>query len=350
MVDIRTSEFATSASISDRPPLALEQIGLAPLPLTDDQLYVPTPLQSAERRTQPVANEQSVRLRESARLSLRNAERRLRLKATYSAEMYARETLRSIVAMQDAKQGGNTHAKQLTAALNAIRESRDFGVRFGAIDGKVLTRMVSVHETTTLKNRDLENLSAIEASEAYLTFALENLVQAAEGAPEASDALVILGMVERDTASIDNAHAKAIAVTLQRAAVQIAPSSMIAHRELGTTLGRQGLVDQAADSLKYSLAIRPTRIAYQRLLEVASRSGDRDTAQSCVLALNDESLPIEFAVRTIAPKEFAATHRPSLASVQSKKTESTVARVNNESNGSQPVRVSFRSLLPFGRK
>ncbi len=280
--------------ISEQSALETQQNGFELFPLADIQADAAIESEPSGPAFSPVANAQAIRLHEAARMSLRSAGQRLRHRATHSAKMYALETLRSIVAMQDAKQGGNTHAKMLDAALDAIRESRDFCGSFGAVDYKALQRMVAVHETPALKGRNLESLSAIEATEEYLNFAKQNLVVAAGGAREASDALVILGNVERETVALDNAYASAVAVMLQQTAVEIAPQSMTAHCELGITLSHQGLIDQAAASLKQSLSIQPTRRGYAELLEVSRRSGDIDTAHACVTARAVITCPTRF--------------------------------------------------------
>jgi tetratricopeptide (TPR) repeat protein len=344
------AEIVAPTPVSDRSPTATEQLEFELFPLTDVQPDAPIRANSLQGDVPEITNSQAIFLRESARASLHNAQQRLRRRATHSARMYAREALRSIVAMQDAEQGGNAHLKQLDAALSAIRESRDFGIRFGAIDGKAMTRMVAAHETTVLKDRDLEDLTTIEASQAYLLFAQENLVQAAGHAQEASDALVILGNVERGTASQNNAYASAVAVMMQQTAVEISPNSMIAHRELGTTLSQQGLSDQAAASLKQSLSIRPTRSGYVQLLEVSRRCGDIDMVRECVAALKSDKLPSEIAVHNISPKRFATTHRPNLASIPSNKAKTTSAASHSETVDSKTSRISLRSLMPFGRK
>ncbi len=343
-------ELGMPTSSPNQAHAASDQDGFELFPFHEEQPGASTNAELSMTAVSPVANKQAIRLREAARVSLRSAQQRMRRRATHSARMYAQEALQSIVAMQDAKQGGNSHAIQLDAALNAIRESRDFSPRLGVVDDKALKRMVTVHETQTLKYRDLDDISAVEASEAYLDFALLSLIQAAGGAREASDALIILGNVERDQAALDNAHAAAVAVTLQTAAVQIAPTNMVAHRELGITLGRQGLVDEAATSLKRSIAIKPTRAGYQRLLEVSRRSGDVDTAQECVAALRSGNYESETPVRTISPQHFAATHRPNPTVNQTQTKNKSVAQAKSETANSKPVRVSFRSILPFGRK
>jgi tetratricopeptide (TPR) repeat protein len=278
------------------------------------------------------------------------AQQRLLRHAAHSAKLYASETLVSIVSMQDALEGGNANAKRLTTALDAIRESQDFADKFGALDTNAIERLVAVHETTQLKNVDVQGMSIIQAAESYLNFAEQNLVTAAGGAREASDALVILGMVERDNASPDDAHALAIAATLQRAAVRIEPHSMVAHRELGTTYLRQGLFEQAAASLRNSLAIKPTRIGYQRLLDVARRTQDHATAEACQFALQSDSLPSDIPVFTLSPTQFASTHRPTAAAIQRNQAAAVVASSHEETNRTEPARLSLLSKLPFGRK
>lgn len=324
------------ASIDSRSSTAIETI--------QQQIDVATALRS------PVANAQAVRLRESARLSLQKSQQRLERRATHTAKMYANESLRAVVAMQDAGQGGTDHARGLNQAMDAIRESQDFAVRFGVIDQASLARLVTVHKTPVLKGRNLEQVSAIEATESYLNFARFNLVQAAGYAREASDALTILGRVERETASPDNSHALAVAMTMQQAAVEIAPHSMLAHRELGITFSRQGLLELAAESLMHSLDIQPTRIGYERLLELSRRTGDVDTARSCVAALRSGRFPNEISVRTMSPELFATTHRPAPSSIQRQQAESTGHDNRLKKADAEPVRLSLRSILPFGRK
>lgn len=301
----------------------------------------------------PEWNSQAIRLREAARQSLRHSKQRLQRRATHSARMYAEEALRNIVAMQDALHGGNEHARQLDTALDAIRESWDFSGTLGAVEPDTLERMIAVHETDTLKHQVGSELSAVAAADAYLATAEENLVASVGNAREASEALIIIGKIERSTAAAQNAHAAAVAQTLQQAAVTIAPDSAIAYRELGATCHQQGLLNLAAGYLVESITLAPTRSAYQELLEVSRKRGDIDTTQRCVAALNGDDLPIEVPYRTISPGSFAALHRPTAAVIQrtpsieppaDAKVQRAAATDEAES------RVGLRSLLPFGRR
>lgn len=338
-------------SLSDEPTYSVTDesaIGSSKV-VTDKQLEAPIRI----KPNTVAINQRAVRLREAARQSFENANQRLMRGATHSAKMYAMQTLRSIAAMQDALVGGNLHTTQLQAALDAIRESRDFGGSFGTVDQIAMQRMVAVHRTLALKDRDLASLSAVEASEAYLAVAGENLVAAAAGAPKASDALVILGKVERVLATTNNAHAAAVAMTMQDAAVQIAPNSAFAHYELGVTLIEQGLIQDAAYSLQRGVALRPTRRGYQKLLQVSRQCGDIDTVQSCLVALKSDHLQTDIPVHLISPDRFAATHRPAPGSYaggvrQIKTNTATAAKAKPDNH--EPTRVSWRTIIPFGSK
>jgi hypothetical protein len=291
-------------------PISLERLANEPV----RELRVP--------RAEPVrtTSPHATRLRTVAQESLRNAQHRLQRQATHSAKRHATDALRSIVAMRDAQAGGNRHMKHLQIAFDAIRESKDFGGQFGEIDLNALKRMVTVHETDVLKNRDLDDVSGLEATESYLAVARTNLVLAADGASEASDALVLLGQIEKRQSESGNAHGAAVAVSLQRAAIEIEPSNALGYRELGTTLLNQGLVDEAAWALNKSIDIYPTRSSYQRLLEASRRLGDVGTARVCLASLQDPRLKSEIPVKQLSSEQFAASYRPNPAAMKPAKT------------------------------
>jgi hypothetical protein len=350
---LKAPTLEVQPSISDQVQIKSEQNDFERSPMTKVQPEAAIRYQPSENPISPIANAQAIRLRQAARQSLENANQRLARGATHSAKMYAMQALRSIVAMRDAVHGGNGHATQLNFAVDAIRESRDFNGTFGPIDQSALQRMVASHKTTALKDRELENLSAIEASEAYLNVASDTLFAAANGVREAAEALVILGKIERGLATMGNAHASAVAMTMQNAAVRITPNSSFAHYELGTTLMEQGLVQQAAQSLQHSVTIRPTRRGYKKLLEVSRQCGDIDTVHSCLTSLKSDHLQTDIPVQVVSPEQFASTHRPAPASYASHrtKTKSTnTGSAKSKQSDTEPTRISWRSIIPFGRK
>jgi hypothetical protein len=249
--------------------------------------------------------------------------------------------------MRDAEAGGNWNMKKLQIAFDAIRESKDFCGQVGDIDHIALKRMVAVHETDVLKDRDLDNVSGLEATESYLAVARANLVLAAGGFSEASDALVLLGQIEKQNTEAGDTHGAAVAVSLQLAAIEIEPSNAYGYRELGTTLLNQGLVDQAAWALNKSIQIHPTRSSYQRLLEASRRLGDDGTARVCLASLQDPRLPSEIPVQRLSTEQFAASYGPGPTSARpakATKSHSTEASKTHSSGA------RIRSLIPFGRR
>jgi len=98
------------------------------------------------------------------------------------------------------------------------------------------------------------------------------LVKAAEGIPEASKALMMLGTAESESTDGDPAFSNAIAVMLLRAAIEVCPEDYEPHFALGMVLSKQGLVSQARLSLQRSFEIRPTRRGYESLNSLAKHT------------------------------------------------------------------------------
>lgn len=341
----RDSEVEAIAQ-SERSSLVAEDNGIGLLPIDSLGSNKAVELGSERDEASLTATIHATRLRELARDSLRDSLHRMQRQATHSARKYAMEALRSIVAMRDAEEGGNRHAKQLDVALDAIRESEDFCGRYGVVDQNALRRMVAVHETEVLKGRDLENVSSLEATETYLAVAKQNLKAAAGGFCEASDALVLLGKIEKQMSRPGDTHAAAVAVTLQRAAIEIAPTNGQGYQELGTTLLDQGLVQQAAGALSRSVDLQPTRKGYERLLQASRRLGDVETARLCLESLRDPSILSETPVKKLSPEVFAATYKPNLSELKTARPQPP----DVDTHIAEPTSVSLRTLFPFSRR
>ena len=341
------SEVAATVP-SNRSRRVASDNGFGLLPLDSFESDAAIELRTERDDVSLTATIHSTRLREIAQESLRNSSHRMQRRATHSAKKYALEALRSIVAMRDAEVGGNQHAKELDVALDAIRESDDFCGRFGPIDQNSLRRMVVVHETDVLKGQDLENMSALEATEKYLAVARKNLIAAAGGVREASDALVLLGQIEKQMSAPGDTHGAAVAVTLQRAAIDIAPTNGPGYRELGTTLLDQGLVKQAAWALSRSVEIQPTRSGYQGLLEASRRLGDVETARLCLASLQDPNVVDEIPVKELSPDVFASTYKPNLSELKNAPAQTQPTGANAPK--AEETRISLRTLFPFGRR
>ena len=291
------------------------------------------------------------RLRELAQISLRDSRSRLQRRATHSAQKYAFEALRLAIDVEDAMEGGNAHMRDLRVARNAIRESKDFGSLTSSVDWRTIQRMVASHETSVLKDHDLTELSSMEATEAYLELAREKLVAAGGRSSLAAEALILLGKIEQQLTSRAEVHSGAVSLTYQGAATLVSPRSAGAHREFGHTLLQQGLVKQSIRSLKQSVAIAPTRAAYQSLLEASRRDGDYDLARHCLAAIDDPRLLHRNAVKPLAPRQFAATYRPAPQAINHTESPSpSPAAKAAPEQAEEKTRIGFRSFFSFGRR
>lgn len=321
---------------------------LTQLPMPDRDVSLPI---SQLSRTQSSVHQptmgslQATRLRKSAQESLQTAYDRAARGAHHSARKYATEALRLAVATRDAMEGGNQNTLALDSAFDAIRESEDFCGRYGPANPHALGRMIISHQTSVLKQRNLDELSAYEAADAYLSFARERLITAGGTMPEASHALVLLGRLEKRVSRSSRTYCDAVSVTLHRAAIDIEPANAAAHCALGRTMLEQGLTEQAAQALQRSVELTPTRPAYKGLLEVARRTGDATAARACTAALNHPALGTDVPVLRLDVDAFARTHQPD------------VVHTHQDQQGSKPStgqhdtpRVSLRSLFPFTRR
>ncbi len=321
-----------------------DRIAIMPIPsLESGDAIVPSLTHST-----PSVTLHTARLLELAQHSIVKSQQSLLRGATHTARKHAISAMQAIVAMRDAQEGGNLHSQQLDHAFDAIRESKDFCGEFGNIDSNALRRMVTVHETAVLKQQDLSVTSSLEATESYLDYAREQLVFAAGGVREGSQALVLLGQIEFQMAKPSDTHSTSVAVTVQQAAVEADPYFAVGYRVLGTTMLQLGMAEEAANCLITSLQIQPTRLAYERLLDVARRLGDVDTARICMKSLEDPRMEEGNLVHSLSPTEFAATHRPAPASIEPSRSSANTETVKAQAKPA--ARIGFGSLFPFGRR
>jgi hypothetical protein len=145
-----------------------------------------------------------------------------------------------------------------------------------------------------------------------------------------------------------DSHAISVAVAVQRAAVQSDPEFAAGYRVLGTTLLQLGLMDEASDCFVTSLHLQPTRQGYERLLQVARKLGDVDTAAICMSALNDPRMEEAIPVRSLAPQEFASTYQPAAKAMATARSAANKQAVEKQSDS--PIRIGLRTLFPFTRR
>ena len=265
------------------------------------------------------------RLRELARGSLQKAVYQLSRRATHSARRSTMEALNHLIAMLDGRESGNEHARQLSIAMDAIRESGEFAVGTYVVDQAAIARMIAVHKTAILKNESLDAISPLYAIDQYLQVAQENLVSACGQVAEASDALVLMGKIQKRMGGAVDTHSAAVALTYHRAAAIVDPNNAVAHRELGKSLENQGMIEQAAQSFARCVQLDSTHENFRLLMRAAQKIGDKETAQHCQAAIDDPRLAKPLPIQLLDPKSFANTYQPDSSEIGRTATNQTVS-------------------------
>lgn len=341
-VDDRGAGAETAAPKVVRPPLIVHRRrpaapidvqpvqkptqSLQPAPLEDRRIAATNRSAVDDRQAvSPAVRAAADRLRTMARRSMVRGKELFDRGAVYSAREAVMTSLRQLVQSTDLTRGGNTATATLTAAMRAIAEAEDFTSIYGVDDTAAMRRMVASHQTDVLSTYDLERLPSFAATEMYLQFATESLRTALSACRESGDALILLGRIEQSLAPEDTAYHGAVALAMHRAAAEIRPDSAFIRRELGVTMADQGMNRQAAESLRRSVSMRPTRRGYRHLQLVSAKLGDHDTADQCRTAMLHEDLNGQSTVRQLAPVQFAATGPPPPVQKSAAKPDAPVA-------------------------
>ncbi len=280
-----------------------------------------------------------------AQQTLQEANQLLQRNATQLAQKTALDSLRMIVARGDAIEGGDVHTRQLESALTAFRECTDFWSPRGPIDHATMVRLIADHDTDVLKGRTLIDLSPIQAIEAYLAFAKESLVQAAGPVREASDAITLLGQIQTCMSEPVDALDVAIALSMQRAAVQVDPSSAYSAYEFGKLLLEQGIADEAVLQLMRATEIQPSRSGHTLLAQAAMKTGNVEVARTSTAALSNPKLTDVLPTPHWSGQQFPAAQR--LAVTATNRTANNSVSAQEKTT---PKVTKKRSWLTFGRR
>ena len=275
---------------------------------------------------------------ELAERSLQQARDSAGNKIASESRDFAFETFRLCVAAIDAAEQTGRCMEFFQTAMDAVRESEDFCKSVDGMSQSELHQLIAAHQTSVMKGVAQSELSSHDAAFRYMTFARCKLVEAASGMPEASEALMLLGAAEAELLVGSATYKHAIAVMLQRAAIEINPANHATHLALGKTLSKQGLSEQACWSLHRSVEIRPTKEAYQALLEIATQGGN--DAQMAGYLAELQKFPRSSELFSSEAAGLASDGEPSTASSGQKTKELSAKGV---------TRSGWRSLIPFMR-
>jgi hypothetical protein len=275
---------------------------------------------------------------ELTKLSLRQARQAAVDGEVAALKTLSMESFRLCLSALDAAEQTDSSAASFQQALDAIRESNDFCLAGDELDNseQQTLQIILEHKTDLLKQQEGQALSRHEAAFCYMTFARRSLVKASKGIPEASEALMLLGAAESMCVDGNPSHRDAIAVMLQRAAIEICPADHEPHLALGITLSNQGLGEQSRLSLQRSVEIRPTPRAYQELIELATQAEDEAALEDLHVKLQQLTANAEATV-VILENDSDST-RASQDKVHGAKSE-TEAK----------TRIGWRAMIPFIR-
>lgn len=233
--------------------------------------------------------------------------------ALYGARAEFRKAILAVAEALDAQHGVTSHSQAIHEALLAIKEAADFSVGEASSPGRV-QQIVATHQTSVLKQGDIQGMPALLAMQRYYVFAQQRLVAASGGAPVASKAMYAMGKLHMALADSEsqNELEAAKAMTFLQAAMMVDASNHAAANELGVMLARFGHLREARDLLRHSARVHPTQETWKNLEIVHQRLGEDQLAERARMEWQRQrsSAPPVVAgnagtVQWVAPEAFA---------------------------------------------
>ena len=277
--------------------------------------------------------------------------------ATYSARVEFIQALRLVASARDAQQGGNAYSRSLAKGIRAIKESDDFdpaGINLEA--DLILSHIIASHQTSILKDQELNNLTPLAAREKYYTYAQQQLALAMGKNPAGSLALYGLGKLHTSLAQNEISRHRSSpikAMAYHHAAVEVHPGNYRSANELGVLLARYGELEHARRLLSHSIQIHPIAETWHNLSVVHEQLGEKSLALQARVRSEQiqKNTPSLIANRSVivwkTPEQFQQGSRQRAATNNSQKQK--LKTTNN--NRQQPkVSTGMRSFsLPWSR-
>ena len=153
------------------------------------------------------------------------------------------------------------HGKSLAAGLTATERGGRFHPKRSRLEADLdLPGIIASHVTPVLKDADKASVTTLTAMKKYLTFAQEQLAQAAGNEVAGSMALHALGKLHEELAKGKGPGAKAAgpkAMVFYQASLSVCPQNFMAANDLGVMLARNGNYEDACKMLEHSLFLMP---------------------------------------------------------------------------------------------
>ncbi len=204
--------------------------------------------------------------------------------AFYSAREEFVRALRILAQGLDTEHHTREYALALAEGLRALDEADDFVPRGFRLEADLrLEDIVATHQTPVLKSVDLESVTPMSATRAYLTFAQDRLSKSVGDEFAGSVALYALGKTYRVMGkempeNLVAPDSKAVAIL--QAALLARPNNAMAANELGTLLATAGRYEESRGLLEQSAGAWPSPVVWRNLAVVYSRLGWAGAAEN----------------------------------------------------------------------
>lgn len=203
--------------------------------------------------------------------------------AFFSARQEAQESIVELVRALDKVENRFHCEPALIAAQQAIKEAEDFEAQQRTTgDTGMLRRIVDSHQTPILKRQNLVNVPPLAAAEHYRLYALQSLLEAAQGHPWASEVYYLIGRTFHAQADNSDGNPQLLrerAAVYYQAATKIRPDNALASNQLGYILLQKGQTVEAKQALVASVESGATPESLANLVEASRRLGDMQLMQ-----------------------------------------------------------------------
>ena len=234
--------------------------------------------------------------------------------AFFSARQQAEESIVDLVRALDKAENRFHCEPAFLAAKQAMREAEDFAAQQRiTTDKDMLRRIVDSHQTPILKRQNLENVAPLVAAEHYRLYALQSLLEAAQGHPWASEVYYLIGRTFHAQADNNDGVPELLrqrATIYYQAASSIQPENALATNQLGYMLLQNGQPAEAKDALVASVSAGATPESLANLAEASRRLGDTQMLQWATTNYNAMNPPSSGPqipeVVEVDPRRFAS--------------------------------------------
>lgn len=306
-------------------------------------LDVPAPITQLPSQQ---ANQQSaiIEAAQSQSASMCQEGRRLAERgALFSARSEFLMALRTLAAAYDQTVGGQSHLQAFTNALHAMDEAGDFEVSLDVTKLPDIAHLAAGHRTKLLTEQELTYLSAAEARDRYLAYAVQQITQAVATDSAATKALFGLGRVAAAEAKLGGSRGlqnTSVALVWYHAAMNVDPQHFHAAHELGTLYAQRGDWPAARTVLQRAVTLGSHPHTWRNLAAVHHKLGEDEWAIAAQTRAGKPSdrdaiaanMP---AIEWVDPETFAKSQSASEAQI-----------ANEHNHQSQPPKSATKPSTP----